>query len=132
MIKLSTFTFTFFLLFILSACATMPTPAGKWTASMDSPQGPFKIGFDFKVDGGDLSGTVSNDFMGPTPISDGVVKGKDLSFKVNVEGGPAGPMTLNYKGMLEKDLIKFNMDFAGNPPPGAPANVEFTADRVLE
>ena len=132
MIKLSTGLCTLILLALIPACATMPTPAGKWTATMDSPQGPFKIGFDFAVSGRDLSGTVSNDFTGATPISDGKVQGKDLSFKVNVQGGPGGPMTLDYHGMVEKDTIKFNMKFEGNPPPGAPENVEFTAERVLE
>ena len=132
MIKRFTFLTQVVLLTILSACATMPTPAGKWTTSMESPQGPMKIGFDFQVDGKNLTGSTSNDFTGSLPISEGVVKGKELSFKVRIEGGPAGAMTLNYTGMLEKDQIKFNMNFEGTPPPGAPANVEFTAERTPE
>ena len=132
MIKSAITLCTIILLTLFTACATVPTPAARNYATMDSPQGPFKIGFDFNVKGRELTGTVSNDFSGPTPISDGMVNGKDLSFKVHVEGGPGGPMTLDYKGMVEKDKIKFNMKFEGNPPPGAPENVEFTADRVIK
>ena len=124
--------FSILLITILSACATMPSPAGKWTAAMDTPQGPFTLGYDFMVDGSELTGTVSNDFTGATPISDGIVKGKDLSFKVRVEGGPGGPMTVIYNGMLENDQINFNVTFEGTPPPGAPDKMELTAKRVPE
>ena len=123
---------TVVLLAILSACATVPSPAGKWTTTFDTPQGQIHAGFEFKVDGHTLTGSTSNDFMGSIPISDGMVKGNELSFKVRIEGGPGGAMTLNYNGVLQKDQIKFNMTFADNPPPGAPANMEFTADRVKE
>lgn len=132
MIKSTSFLGSILLLFMFSGCATMPSPAGKWTATMDSPQGAFNLGYDFMVNGKELTGTASNDFTGPTPISDGVVNGKDLSFKIRVEGGPGGPMTVNYRGMLEQDQIKFNVTFEGNPPPGAPDNMELTAKRVLE
>lgn len=120
------------LLAMLSACATVPSPTGKWTTSIESPQGPMRAGFDFQVDGKTLTGSTSNDFMSSIPISDGTVNGKDLSFKVRIEGGPGGAMTLNYKGVLENDQIKFNMTFEDGAPPGAPANMEFTADRVPE
>ena len=132
MIKRLIFFLQLVLFAMLSACATMPSPAGKWTTSIESPQGPMKAGFDFQVDGKALTGSTSNDFVGSIPISDGTVNGKDVSFKVRIEGGPGGAMTLNYKGVLEKDQIKFNMTFEGGAPPGAPANVEFTADRVPE
>ena len=125
------FSITVLVLTILSACATVPTPAGKWTTTMESPQGPMRIGFDFKVDGRTLTGTTSNDFTGAIPISEGMVKGKELSFKVKFEGGGIS-ITSNYTGVLEKDQIKLNMKFEGTPPPGAPANIEFVADRVKE
>ena len=118
------------LLTVLTACATAPSPAGKWTTSVETPQGPMKGGFDFQVDGRTLTGSTSNDFMGSIPISEGMINGNELAFKVSVEGGPGGPMILNYKGVLEKDQIKFNMTFGGTPPPGAPASMEFTAERV--
>ena len=117
---------------ILSACATAPAATGKWNANLESPQGPFRVGFDFQVDGKTLNGMTSNDFMGPVPISDGMVKGKEISFTVRYAGGPAGPMTQNFTGIVEQDQIRFNMVFKENPPPGAPENVEFTAARVVE
>ena len=121
MIRLISISCAAILLCVFSGCATM-----------DSPQGPFNLNYDFKVNGKDLTGTASNDFSGATPIFDGLVNGKDISFRLNVEGGPGGPLTVNYKGTLEKDQIKFNVTFAGNPPPGAPDKMELTARRVLE
>lgn len=132
MIKSTFYLSTLSILFLFSGCATMPTPAGKWTATMEGPQGSFNLGYDFAVNGKELTGTASNDFSGSIPISEGVVNGKDLSFKVKVEGGPGGPMTVDYMGTLEQDEIKFNVSFEGNPPPGAPENMELTAKRVVE
>lgn len=129
--KQFTILFTAVLLAVLSACATVPTPAGKWTADIDTPQGPMKIGYEFQVDGNNLTGTTTNDFMGAIPISEGMVKGKDLSFKVKMEGGGFS-MTSVYTGMLEDDKLKLNMKFEGTPPPGAPESMDIVAERVKE
>ena len=54
--------------------------AGKWNASIDTPQGPFAFVFEFIVDAaGKLTGSMQNEFIGTAPITDGVLKGTDLS-----------------------------------------------------
>ena len=105
--------------------------AGKWNATIEGPQGQFSMVFNFAVDGDNLTGTMSNDFMGTTPISDGKINGNDLSFKINVTGGPGGDMTINYKATVNGDEMTMTRTFA-NPPPGAPAERTFTAKRVTE
>jgi hypothetical protein len=76
--------------------------AGKWNASVETPNGPFPFVFEFLVDAaGKLTGSMQNDF-GATPISDGVVNGNDISFS----------------------------KWEGTPPPGGQAEASFTATRA--
>jgi len=104
--------------------------AGRWNASVETPQGPFSMVFEFAVDGSQLTGTMSNDFMGATPISDGMVEGDELSFKLSFEGGPGGTMTINYKGKVEGDELVLTSTFEGAPPGGGPAEQTLTATRA--
>lgn len=104
--------------------------AGKWNASIDTPQGAFAMVFDFAVDGMALSGTMSNDFMGATPISDGKVDGDNVSFKLSIQGGPGGAMTIDYKGMVKGDELTLTSTFEGTPPGGGPASQTFKATRA--
>jgi hypothetical protein len=104
--------------------------AGKWNASVDTPQGPFARVFDLAVEGDTLTGTMSNDFMGATPISDGVVNGNELSFKLSLQGGPGGPMNINYKGAVNGDELVLTSTFEGAPPGGGPAEQTLTATRA--
>ena len=53
--------------------------AGRWNASVDTPQGPFAFTFEFVVDAaGKLTGSMINEFIGSIPIKDGVAKGNDV------------------------------------------------------
>jgi len=104
--------------------------AGKWNATVEGPQGQFSMAFDFVVDGNNLTGSMSNDFMGTTPISDGNINGNDLSFKLNVNT-PGGAMMINYKATVNGDEMTMTRTFV-NPPPGAPAERTFVAKRVTE
>ena len=103
---------------------------GKWNATIEGPQGQFSMVFDFAVDGSNLTGSMSNDFMGTTPISDGKINGNDLSFKLNVNT-PGGAMTINYKATVKGDEMTMTRTFE-NPPPGAPAERTFVAKRVKQ
>lgn len=104
--------------------------SGKWNANIDTPQGPIAFVFDLKADGGTVTGTMSNEFMGAMPISAGTVSGKDVAFKVRIEGGPAGAMTINYKGTVDGDSLKLTSTFEGGAPEGAPAESVMTAARA--
>jgi hypothetical protein len=83
---------------------------GKWSASVDSPMGAVALQLEFKSEGEKLTGSIAADMGGqgmpPSPISDGVVKGDDVSFKLSVsmmEGAP--PLVIDYKGKLKGDEL---------------------------
>ena len=116
------------LITLLALPALSQTAAGRWNASVDTPNGPFAFVFEFVVDAaGKLTGAMHNELFGATPISDGVVKGKDISFKLSFAGD--FPMTINYKGTVEGNELKMTSTFVGEGPGGGPAEMSFTATR---
>lgn len=118
------------ILMLAAASASADDVAGKWNASVESPQGPFAFTFDFTVDGEKLMGSMSNEFMGATPIAEGMVHGNNVSFKLMLQGGPGGAMTINYKGMVDGDELHLTSTFEGAPPGGGPAEQSFVAKRA--
>jgi hypothetical protein len=110
--------------------AAADSVAGKWNASVDSPNGPFPLVFEFAVDGGKLTGTLQNDFIGSIPIQDGTVKGNDVAFKltITIEGAPE--MKINYTGTVKGDELALTSKFEGAPPGGGPAEQSLTATRA--
>jgi hypothetical protein len=111
--------------------AAQTVVAGKWNASVDSPQGPFVLVFEFIVDAaGKLTGTLQNEFLGSIPIKDGAVSGNDVSFKLSIEGGPNGAMNIGYKGTVKGDELSLTSKFEGEVPGGGPAEQSFKATRA--
>ena len=105
--------------------------AGKWNASVDTPNGPFAFVFEFLVDAaGKLTGSMQNEFIGSLPIKDALLKGNDLSFKLTIEGGPNGAMTISYKGSVKGDDLQLTSKFEGEAPGGGPAEQSFVAHRA--
>jgi hypothetical protein len=102
---------------------------GKWVANVPTAQGSMKLTFDLKADGSKLMGTLSNDFIPATPIAEGMIHGSDVSFKVAIEAGPGGKMTLNYKGMVKGDEMSLTRTFEGTPPQGSAPEMQFKAMR---
>src|SRR5262245_1209906 len=127
----------FRVLLVLAATLAFPTlaqqgAAGRWNASVDTPQGPFAFTFEFAVDAaGKLTGSMNNEFIGAVPIKEGAVKGNDVSFKLSFEGGPdGGAMTISYTGTVKGDELALTSKFEGTPPGGGPAEMQFTATRA--
>jgi len=115
---------------LLVAPALAQDAAGKWNASVDTPNGPFAFVFEFAVDAaGKLTGAMVNEFIGSIPIKDGAIKGNDLSFKLTIEGAPDGAITINYTGTVKGDELLMKSTFEGTPPGGGPAESSFTATR---
>jgi hypothetical protein len=105
--------------------------AGKWNASVDSPQGPFALVFEFVVDAaGTLTGTLQNEFFGSIPIKDATINGNDISFKVSIDGGPNGAMNIGYKGTVKGDELALTSKFEGEVPGGGPAEMQLKATRA--
>jgi hypothetical protein len=111
------------LLGLVAVWAALPAMAadidGKWNATVDSPQGPIQIVFDLKAEGEKLTGTLAaGDMMPASPISDGVVKGEDVSFKFSFSMmQDAPPLLIDYKGKLKGDDLKLvsTLDFGQGP-----------------
>src|SRR5215469_15079364 len=99
---------------------------GKWVAQVPGRGGQTReTTFNFKVDGGKLTGTVSG-MRGENPISDGKVSGDDISFTVALSFN-GNDIKMNYKGKVSGDEIKFTRTIEGGPG-NMPAQ-EFTAKR---
>ncbi|MEO8501000.1 MAG: hypothetical protein ABI565_08800 [Vicinamibacteria bacterium] len=112
---------------LLLAVATFAADvSGKWTAEVQGRNGAMTTTFVFKVEGEKLTGTVSGR-GGDNPISDGVIKGDEMSFNVAVNFN-GNEMKLAYKGKVSGDEIKMSRTRPGADMPPQ----EFTAKRVKE
>jgi hypothetical protein len=102
---------------------------GKWTGRAPGRQGDSEVTFNFKADGGKLSGTIANAFMGNTEILDGRISGDEITFKQVLERGER-KITFKYKGTLKGDEIEFTreLDAAPGGPGGAAAPAGGTSE----
>jgi hypothetical protein len=104
--------------FALALIAVAADVSGKWRAEFTSPDGTQRVNtFTFKVDGEQLTGTVTGG-QDETPLKDGKVSGDAISFTADRPFG-----TFKYKGKISGDEIKFSVQFDDN-------NFEMTAKRV--
>ena len=109
----------------LLASAWAADVTGKWTAQVPGRQGATETTFNFKVEGANLTGTVSGP-QGDNPISEGKVSGDDISFTVKMSFG-GNEIKQLYKGKVSGNEIKFTrqreggtMGAPGGPGGGAP------------
>ena len=70
----------------LAATALAADVTGKWVGSVETPNGPLELTFEFKAEGEALSGSVTS-AMGTQALSNGKVAGDVLTFDVALEGG---------------------------------------------
>lgn len=98
---------------VLSFSAQAQGVAGKWSATMNGAQGPMLIVFNFIVDGGELTGAMSNEFMGDIPIANGKIDGNIISFSIDVPGGPGGAASMAISGELEGEELTLAADQGG-------------------
>jgi hypothetical protein len=85
---------------------------GTWTAAIESQVGVQNYTFTFKVEGEKLTGKAKSAFANSdTEITEGVVKGDDISFVENLvyEGMP---LKFTYKGKISGEEIKFTRTLA--------------------
>jgi hypothetical protein len=85
---------------------------GTWTAAIDTQIGVQNYTFTFKVDGEKVTGKAKSAFANAeTEITEGVIKGDDISFveNLNYEGMP---LKITYKGKISGDEIKFTRNVA--------------------
>ena len=95
---------------------------GKWTASFETQIGTQNYTYDFKVDGGKLTGTAKSQ-NGESQITEGVVGGDDITF-VEMLDFQGQSIRIVYKGKISGDEIKFTRQV------GEVAAEEFVAKRA--
>ena len=108
--------------------AVAPPAAGKWQAEFDTQIGKQSYLYEFKVDGDKLTGRAIGDIAGTqseTEIGQGKVNGADISFVETVKF-QGQEISINYKGTIMGDEIKFTRTLAGS------ITEEMTAKRVKE
>lgn len=94
---------------------------GKWKGTLKTQDGgDLETTFVFKVDGEKLTGTVANSY-GEEQITEGVVKGDEISFVIMAGGGQ---FKIVYKAKLTGDDLKFQVSI------GDFGDQEMTAKRV--
>ena len=105
---------------LLLGLVLVSTPAfaadidGKWTGSLDTPNGPVQVNYTFKADGATLTGSTSAPDGSPVPIKDGKIDGKKLSFSLTLDFG-AGPTTFLYTGEVSATELKLHSEFMNMP-----------------
>ena len=87
---------------------------GKWTGNMTTPGGEVPVNLTFKADGAKLTGSTSGPDGATIAIADGKIDGNNLSFTVTFDF-VGMPLTLNYKGVMAGSEIKFTIDIFGMP-----------------
>ena len=118
------------LLTLASLAVSAQGAAGKWDCSIETPNGPFNMTFEFAVNGNNLTGSMTNSF-GSIPISEGKINGNDLTFVLSFPGMDGGTMTIDYKASVKGDEMSLNSKIR-NPPAGAggpPPEQAFVAKR---
>src|SRR5579863_9770185 len=86
---------------------------GQWTSTFNTQIGEQHYTYTFKADGEKLTGTAKND-NGSTEITNGTIKGDDVSFTENFSM-MGNAITITYTGKVSGDEIKFTRkvgDFA--------------------
>jgi hypothetical protein len=85
--------------------------AGEWDITVESPQGANKSLLVIKKEGDKLTGALKSP-RGERPLESIMLTGSDITFvmKANVQGQD---MVFTYKGKVEKDSIKGDVDFGG-------------------
>ncbi len=112
------------LLAVFAVAAFAGDVSGKWKAEFTTPDGQTRENvFTFKVDGENLTGTVTSP-RGEAPISDGKVSGDQISFSVERTFGERKVKML-YKGKVSGDEIKFTVEMEGGE-----RSFEMTAKRM--
>jgi hypothetical protein len=87
---------------------------GKWTGSLDTPNGPVAVAYTFKADGATLTGSTETPDGMSLPISAGKIEGNKISFDFTVDFG-GGPTTFKYTGELVGPDLKLQSSFMDMP-----------------
>ncbi len=87
---------------------------GKWTGSIDTPNGPVQLTYVLASKGTQLTGTAAGGPNGPPiPLQHGKIEGNKISFSLTFQLDQ--PTTFNYTGTLSGKQLKIHSDMGGQP-----------------
>ena len=99
------------LTFMVCLAVALSDLNGKWTGSLNTPDGnEIPVSLTFKVDGDKLSGTATGP-NGDIPITDGKVNGSNFTFSLNINGSDIAHACKYY---TVGDSVSVNVDFNGS------------------
>ena len=98
-------------LMMLSAAAFAAGIDGKWTGSVDTPNGPVQLTYMLASKGTQLTGTAAGPDGNAVPLEHGKIEGDKVSFSLTFNFGQ--PMTFNYTGTLAGNQLKLHSDIGG-------------------
>jgi alpha-acetolactate decarboxylase len=88
---------------------------GKWVGEVAGMEGaPMKISYTFKADGATLTGSTTSPDGKEMAIKDGKIDGNNISFSISFDMG-GQEMKMDMKGVLSGDDLKLTMDMMGQP-----------------
>jgi hypothetical protein len=98
------------LLLTFAVLAPAADISGKWTAQFETQIGQQTYTYEFKVDGGKITGKATSN-LGSGVIMDGKVSGDDVTFVENLKYQEQ-ELRIEYKGKVAGDQIKFTRTVA--------------------
>ena len=103
--------YAWILLVLFALTASAAGIDGTWKGTMQTPNGSSENTFEFKTDGGNVTGTVTGQ-MGQAPIANGKLEGDVLTFNV-VRNFNGNEFKLLYKGKVKDDQIQMSITVEG-------------------
>ncbi len=101
-------------LLLVSSVAFAGGIDGKWTGSIDSPNGPVQVNYEFKSEGAKVTGTTMGPDGSTLALKNVKVDGDKISFSLDLDFGQ-GPTTFNYTGVIQAGQMKLHSEFMGMP-----------------
>jgi hypothetical protein len=101
-------------LLLMAAPAFAADVDGSWSGGITTPNGDVQVAFTFTSKGAMLSGTTTGPDGSEVAIKDGKVDGNNISFTVSLDFGGM-PIDLVYKGIVTPAQIDMIIDFMGMP-----------------
>ena len=98
--------------FALACLALGAAIDGKWTAEVQGRNGTTTQTLTLKADGSKLTGSLDAGRGGPANISDGMIMGNDVMFKITQEFN-GNSFTRSFKGTLAGDDLKLTATVEG-------------------
>ena len=83
---------------------------GKWTGTIDTPNGATEVHYTFKAEDSTLTGAALAPDGSAVPIRNGKVEGNKISFSLTLDFG-AGPTTFDYTGEVSPTQLKLHTSF---------------------